>query len=112
MTKYDMIVTYVVDNRYIFEYMINIPEIKVKEYFGINGRYDVVTKNEILCKDDYQCMICRLEECDGMLMLSCNHIFHIKCLMRWFDKIGRPSELICLYCNKIIDWKNVKKVKK
>lgn len=48
--------------------------------------------------EDFECAICNDEECSErrkVTKLSCNHVFHRECVLRWFLSTSRKTCPIC-----------------
>tara|TARA_Y100000385_G_C12908347_1_gene557285 strand:+ start:87 stop:635 length:549 start_codon:yes stop_codon:yes gene_type:complete len=51
---------------------------------------DILSENCVICKDKYK-------EEEFIIKLNCNHIFHKKCLVKWFEK-----DNTCPLCRNIV----------
>ena len=73
-------------NKYLYERRI-VNEVR-RCYFG---KYHKIKKDDLLITNQDQCIICLEEYKVGLYKrkLMCGHIFHKKCVDRWFKKDER-----------------------
>ena len=98
------------NNNIKYDYIVDEEDIKilVHEY---GSKYGITMKNKNIChNNENQCLICRLDHLDDMIILNCNHCYHVNCLFKWYKQINIEVDFACPYCKTVIDWKNIKKI--
>ena len=77
----------------------SIVESKLKNKYGL-GPYYRIKDSDSLVKNKERCVICLEDYKSGTYKrkLSCGHIFHKKCIDKWFKK---SNNINCSVCRKM-----------
>ena len=72
----------------------------------INGNKEIVKilleKMEICKEEENKCLICHFEDKEEMIKLSCNHNYHVECIIKWIKQINACKCPLCGENNTIM----------
>lgn len=79
--------------------LYNLPQI-VKSKLNYLGPYTRITPHDPIVIKQEKCIICIEEYQSGLYKrnLSCNHVFHKKCIDKWLQQTNKCPICRCSHC--------------